>query len=64
MFPGEGPPIIYAAAVGEEEEDEAIEIEIPRPPRAQGGHAQTAKSHRLELRQGTRAQHLRVRAKR
>ena len=51
VFPDEGPPIIYAA-VGEEE-DEGIEIEISRLPRAQDGHAQTAKSHRLELPQRT-----------
>ena len=37
VFPDEGPPIIYAA-VGKEE-DEAFEIELSRPPRAQDGHA-------------------------
>ena len=39
VFPDEGPAIIYAA-VGEEEE--ASEIELPLPARAQDGHAETA----------------------
>ena len=40
VFPDEGPPTIYAA-VGEED-DEASEIELPSPSRAQDCHAQTA----------------------